>query len=75
MTESNNTPNMELGKVVVETLVSQGLVAPENQENIFSTICGGRMTASEWKSCVEVKIIKDESEVEDGKYDQENRDE
>jgi hypothetical protein len=72
MTESNNTPNMELGKVVVETLVSQGLIAPENQENILSTICGARMTASDWKSCVEMKILKDEGKVYDGKSDQED---
>ena len=72
MTESNNTPNMELGKVVVETLVSHGLIAPENQENILSTICGGRMTASNWKSFVEMKILKDEGKVYDGKSDQED---
>lgn len=72
MTESNNTPNMELGKVVVETLVSQGLIAPENQENILSTICGGRMTASDWKSCVKMKILKDEGKLYDGKSDQED---
>jgi len=72
MTESNNTPNMELGKVVVETLVSQGLIAPENQENILSTICGGRMTAINWKSFIEMKILKDEGKVYDGKSDQED---
>ena len=72
MTESNNTPNMELGKVVLETLVSQGLIVPENQESILSTICGGRMTASDWKSCVEMKILKDEGKVYDGKSDQED---
>ena len=72
MTESNNTPNMELGKVVVETLVSQGLIAPENQENILSTICGGRMTAINWKSFVEMKILKDEGKVYDGESDQED---
>jgi hypothetical protein len=63
---------MELGKVVVETLVSQGLLAPEDQENILSRICGGRMTASDWKSCVAMKILKDEDKVYDGKSDQED---
>ena len=72
MTESNNTPNMEMGKVVVETLVCQGLIAPENQENILSKICGGRMTASDWKSCVEIKILKKEGKVNNGKSDQED---
>ncbi len=72
MTEINNTPNMELGKVVVETLVSEGLIVPENQESILSKICGGRMTDSDWKSCVEMKILKDESKVVDGKSDQED---
>ena len=72
MTELDNTPNVELGKGVVETLVSNGLIIPENQESILSTICDGRMTASEWKSCVEMKILKDESKVDDGKSDQED---
>ena len=72
MTESNNTPNMELGRVVVETLVSEGLIVPENQESILSMICRGRMTASEWKSCVEMKILKDEGKAEDGKSDKED---
>ncbi|MHC4648820.1 MAG: hypothetical protein ACYTBJ_25465 [Planctomycetota bacterium] len=72
MTESDNTPNMELGKVVVETLVSHGLIAPENQENILSTICGGRMTPGDWKSCVQIKILKDEAKVYDAKSDQED---
>ena len=72
MPELDNTPNVELGKAVVETLVSKGLIVPENQESILSTICDGRMTASEWKSCVEMKILKDESKVDDGKSDQED---
>ena len=72
MNELDNTPNVGLGKAVVETLVSSGLIVPENQENILSTICNGRMTASEWKSCVEMKILKDESKVDDGKSDQED---
>jgi len=72
MTELDNTPNVGLGKAIVETLVSNGLIVPENQESILSTICNGRMTASEWKSCVEMKILKDESKVDDGKSDQED---
>ena len=72
MTELDNTPNVELGKAVVEILVTNGLIVPENQESILSTICDGRMTASEWKSCVEMKILKDESKVDDGKSDQED---
>lgn len=72
MTELDNTPNVELGKAVVEILVSDGLIVRENQESILSTICDGRMTASEWKSCVEMKILKDESKVDDGKSDQED---
>jgi len=70
MTELHNTPNMELAKVVVEPLTSEGLIIPENQENILSKIYGGRMTANEWKSCVERKILKDEGKVNDGKSDQ-----
>jgi len=72
MTELGNTPNGELGKAVVETLVSKGLIVSENQESILATICDGRMTASEWKSCVEMKILTDESKVDDGKSDQED---
>lgn len=72
MTESNNTPNMELGKVVVETLVSEGLIVPENKESILPRICGGKMTSSEWKSCVEMKILKDEGKENNGKSDQED---
>lgn len=72
MTVLDNTPNVELGKAVVETLVSKGLIVPENQESILSRICDGRMTASEWKSCFEMKILKDESKVDDGKSDQED---
>ena len=72
MTESDNTPNMELAKVVAETLFSEGLILPENQESISLRICDARMTASEWKSCVEMKILKDESQVDDGKSDQED---
>lgn len=69
MTELDNTPNVELGKAVLETLVSEGLIVPENQESILSKICDGSMTASEWKSCVEMKILKDEGKVDDGKSD------
>ena len=68
----NNTPNMELGKVVAETLVSEGLIVPENKESILTKICGGRMTASEWTSCVEITIIKDEGIEGNGKSDQED---
>jgi len=72
MTELGNTPNWELGKAVVETLVSNGLIVAENQESILAAICDGRMTASEWKACIEMKILKDESKVDDGKSDQED---
>lgn len=70
MTELHNTPNMELAKVVVGTLNSEGLIIPENQETILSKIYSGKMTANEWKSCVEMKILKDEGKVNDGKSDQ-----
>ena len=72
MAELHSTPNMELGRNVVEALISDGLVTDENQETIFMKICGGKMTANEWKSCVKMKILKDESKVNDAKSDRKN---
>ncbi len=72
MLETNNLPNMELGKIVVGSLISERLILPENQESILSKVCGGTMKASDWKSFIETKILKDESKVDDGKSDQED---
>ena len=72
MTELHNTPNIELGKFVVEALISEGLIMPENKETLLSKICDGKMAANEWRSCIEMKIIKDEGKDNDGKSDQKN---
>jgi len=73
MTDKADTPNAELGKVVVETLVSEGLIITDQKETILSKICDGKMTLSEWKSCIEMKILKGEGKLKDGKSDQQNR--
>jgi len=70
MTELHNTPNMELAKDVVETLISEGLIISENQEKVLQKMYDGRMTANEWKSYVEMKVLKDEGKVNNGKSDQ-----
>jgi hypothetical protein len=72
MTESNRTPNMELGKVVVDVLVAEGVIISENQEDILSKICSGKMTTDEWISCAESKIIRDEGKASDVKSDKKN---
>jgi len=70
MTDKNSTPNAELGRVVVESLVSEGLIIPDKKEALLSRICDGKMTQGEWKSCIEMKILKDEGRLKDGKSDQ-----
>lgn len=67
MSEINNTPNMELGKVIGEILVSEGLILPEKQANILQKLCDGTMISSEWKSSIEMKILKDEGKIDDAK--------
>ena len=63
----NNTPNTDLGKLVIEILVSEGLILPENETSILQKICDGKMTSSEWKSSIEKKILNDGSRVNDAK--------
>lgn len=72
MTDRNMNPNEELGKVVSESLASEGLIVTDDMENIVSKICDGRMTIGEWKSCVEMKILNDEGKLGDEKSSQEN---
>ncbi len=72
MTERNMNPNEELGILVAESLASEELIVTDDMENIVSKICNGRMTIGEWKSCIEMKILKDEGKLEDGGSNQEN---
>ena len=72
MIESKENPNIELAKVIVGNLISEDLILSDNEEDILLKICEGRMTAQEWKMCIERKIIKEEKTVENGKSDREN---
>lgn len=72
MPETNNTPNMELGKVIVEILVSEGLILPEKRASILQKLCDGTMTSNEWKSSTEMKILKGGGILDNAKSDQEN---
>ena len=72
MPDGNMNPNEQLGLVVTEALASEGLVVPDDKEDILSKLCNGRMTSDEWKLCVEKKILKDEGELDNGESSQEN---
>jgi hypothetical protein len=72
MPDINNAPNVKLGKVVVEMLVSEGLILPEKQARILQALCDGKMTSSEWKSSIQTKVLKDEGKADDAKSDQED---